>query len=123
MRRAAKIAVARPAAPAPTTATSIVSDVQLGKQPTERGHFGGVVDQDVRVVGVSRRVVLVILLGPVERLQRLQLRRDLALEDALLVELTDVGLGEAPLLRIGEEDRRAVLASDVGPLPVDLRRV
>src|SRR3712207_8426503 len=59
----------------------------------------------------------------VERLQRLQTGDDLPVEDAGPVELVDVRFGDALLVGVGVEDRRAVLRPDVRPLPVQRGRV
>ena len=61
-----------------------------------------------------------IFLGRVEVSAGLDLGRDRCIENMRLVELGDVGLGNARLLRIGREDGRAILRPDIRPLVVEL---
>jgi hypothetical protein len=72
---------------------------------------------------VLRRVPLVVLLGHVERRQRLQRRHDRPGEDAGPVDLVDVRLGDPLLVGVGVEDRRAVLRPDIRALAVQGGRV
>src|SRR6266498_3521150 len=65
---------------------------------------------------------MVILCG-VKRFQYSNLRDNRSLEDPGSVELRDIRLGDALLLRTRREDRRAVLRADVRPLVIALGRV
>src|SRR3954454_1351545 len=74
---------------------------------------------------VLRQVLLVVVLGVVERLVGLDLGRDLAI--AGLHQLVAIRpqrlLGRFGLARVGQVDRRAVLRTDVVALTHALRRV
>ncbi len=59
----------------------------------------------------------------VETLARLDPGDDRLAEDACLVQLVDIGLGNARLFRRGREDRRAVLGAAIGSLAVQLGRI
>ena len=78
---------------------------------------------DVGLVRVPCRVVVVIGLGLVEALERLERGRDRRIEQPGRVDLADVGLRDAALRLVGVEDGRTVLAPDVGTLAVTLRRI
>ena len=78
---------------------------------------------DVRLIGVQRRVILVIVLGRIERVELVDLRNDRLLECLQRVELLDVGLGDPLLLGIAEENRRTILRAEVRPLTIELRRI
>ena len=81
-----------------------------------------VVDHDVHVVWVQRRVVLVVILGGVERRQLGDFGDDRTLEHARAIELRDVGVRDLLLLVIGEENGGPVLAMPLsGSLPVQGR--
>ena len=54
----------------------LVADVKLRKLVLEMHDLGRIVDDDVRVVRMTGRVILVIGLGLVETLQRRDLRND-----------------------------------------------
>ena len=81
------------------------------------------VDGDIGLRGVPRGVVLVGGLGLEEGLQWLDPGSDQRVKDTGLVELGDIGLADPLLLRVGVEDRRAILPTDIGALAVALSRV
>ncbi len=69
------------------------------------------------------QILLVIVLGLVERLGRNDLRHNRLAEAARSFQRLFRGLGLGFLLRRVKEDRRAVLRSPVGALAVELRRI
>ena len=88
---------------------------QLRELRLQRRDLRPVAHQDVRIVGVEVRVVLVILLGGVEALERGDLGDDAAGKDVGGVELGDVLFADLLLLVIGIKDGRAVRRADIGP--------
>ena len=64
-----------------------------------------------------------IILGRIEIPAGLDLGNDRSIECVRLVELGDIGLGDARLLRIRGKNRRAILAPDIGALTVELCRI
>src|SRR3712207_779210 len=85
--------------------------------------LGGDHDLAVRLVRVVAEVFLVVVLGPVECVERRHLGHDGISPKVLGLELRDHLLGDGPLLLVVVEDRRAVLRTDVGALPVQRRGV
>ncbi len=77
----------------------------------------------VRMPGVMLHEILVVLFSGVERFERFERRDDRPIKCICLVELINVSPGDALVVFIGVEDRRAVLSADVGALPIELRRV
>ena len=65
-------------------------------------------------------VVLMISLGLIIRVESGDLRDDRPPEDFGLIELLNVGFGDALLLVAGVENCRAVLRARIGALPVQL---
>src|SRR5258708_1482618 len=69
---------------------------------------------------VLREEILMIVLGRVELPIRLDLCHDGRVEDARLVELRNIGLGNPGLLRIRRKDGRAILRADIRTLAIEL---
>jgi len=88
----------------------------IGKEALQVGDLGQVVDDDVGIGRVADQEVLVIALGRIEALERVDAGDDRAGEGAGLAELGDIGLGDPPLLVIGIEDGGAVLRALIRPL-------
>src|SRR4051794_9943004 len=118
----------RPLTPAPMMAvrgsgTSGMEASLLGAQPDRAGHARAAqAAVPVRVLG---QVLLVVLLGVVERAGRRDLRRDLPVAGAGQ-PLREHGLGGLRRLAlgvVGGVDRRSVLGADVVALPHALGRV
>src|SRR4051794_38105356 len=82
-----------------------------------------IVGGDVRVVGVQRQEILMVVLGRVEGAGGLDPGGYRPIVDMGLIELCDVGPGYPFLLRAGREQRRPVLRADVGALAIALRRI
>ena len=72
---------------------------------------------------MKRSIILVIGFGAVECLQPLHPGDDRARERMRLVELRDIGLGEALLAIAGGENLGSILCPLVRPLPVQLGRI
>src|SRR5207253_10131410 len=72
---------------------------------------------------ISTEVVAMILLGRIERLERLELRDDGVVPDVLALQLGDHPLGRGLLVGRVIEDCRTILRADVPTLPVQRRRV
>src|SRR5688572_13140266 len=62
-------------------------------------------------------------LGDEELVQRLERRHNGGTEDACLIQLFDVGLGDAFLVVVCIKNRRSILSSDIIALPVQSRGV
>src|SRR5271156_5252068 len=96
------------------------SNVQAGKLLLEISDLGEVVYGDVRIFRVLGGVVLVVVLGAVELFHRDDLRHDGLRKNFGLVELLHVGLRDALLVGVGEENYGAVLRAGVGVLAIQL---
>src|SRR5512132_323281 len=89
----------------------------------QRFELRQVVIDDIRLVRMKRKVILVIILGRIELVERCNFGDDRLAEQLCRIELRNVAFGEFLLFRSGVEDRRTILRTDVGTLPVQLRRV
>src|SRR4030095_13851643 len=78
---------------------------------------------DVRLAGVQRCVVLVVVFGHEELLQRFESRYDGSTEDTRLIQLPNISLRNASLLLVRIEDCRAILTASVVALTVQLRGI
>src|SRR6266404_9148233 len=101
----------------------LLADIQLRQRLLQMAELGQIVDGDVRLVWMKLRVILVIVLCGIERLQRHYLRHNGLRKSLGAVELINIGLRNALLLVIGIEDYRAVLSAVVRPLPVQFRGI
>ena len=99
------------------------SAVLLRKQAFQMADLGQVVDDDVRLVGVQRQVILVVGLGIKERLVQFHRGDDAFAKNACLVQLGNIGPDDARLFGILGKHGRTVLRAAVRPLPVELRWV
>src|SRR6266480_70257 len=97
--------------------------VERGELLLQVSQLRHVVEDDVRLVGVAREIVLVILLRGIEALERRHLGDDGTGEDAGLVQLLDVGLRRLLFTLAGVEDRLTVLAPHIRTLAVQLGRI
>src|SRR5208337_2837626 len=97
--------------------------VETGKLLLQVRHLGQIVVPDVKVVGMQRRIVLVISLRRIERLEGNHLRHDRARKSLGLVELSNVGLRDALLVGAVVKNRRAILRALVRSLAVQLRGI
>src|SRR5215207_437946 len=98
--------------------------LEPGEVPgAELRHLGRDHHLTVRLILVVPIVLLVVILGDVELLERRHLRHDGVAPEALRLYLGDHLCGDAPLLLVVIEDRRAVLRPDVRALPVQRRGV
>ena len=86
-------------------------------------NFGAVADQDVRVIGIMERVVLMVGLRIVEALQWDYLSDDRSWEDSRCIELSDISRGNPVLLPAGVKDGSTIRGAHVGALPVQLRGI
>ena len=75
------------------------------EQPLQFIDLGQIVDDDVGAVRVQREVILVIGLGRIEGLERLDRRCDGSAKRVRPIELIDVALRDACLIRICRKDR------------------
>ena len=85
--------------------------------------LGRIVEHDVGLVRMQRRVVLMIGLGGIERLQRHDLGHDRPRKYFRLIKLSDVSLGDPFLLIVAVENGRPVLRAFVGALAIKLRGI
>jgi hypothetical protein len=72
--------------------------IDIGEEMLQVLDFRQVVVHDVGMAGVSRQEVLMVILSRIEFPIRLDLGNDRRIEDARLVELGDIGLGDPRLL-------------------------
>src|SRR5215467_5045284 len=86
----------------------------------ERRDLGPVADFNVRIVGILERVVLVIIFSAIKTLERDNLRHDPRREDLGRVQLSNIGLSDALLIRAAKENHRAIRSTNVRPLAVEL---
>lgn len=86
-------------------------------------YLGSIIHHDVRIVGMLRGVILVIVFGGVEGGIGIQLRYDRGAEDFGLIELIDVGLGDLLLIFRGVKNCGAVLRAVVGALAIQFRGI
>jgi len=103
--------------------SNLLSYVQVGKLLFQMLDLWRIVENNVWLIGMESCVVLVIGLGGIEGLQRHDLGDDAVREDPRLIDLRNVGFGDALLLVVCIEDGRAVLRAFVGSLAIELRRV
>ena len=68
-------------------------------------------------------VILMIGLCRIKHLERLNSSHNTPLENCRLVELIDISLGDALLLRAGEENNRTILRPCIGTLTIQLSRI
>jgi hypothetical protein len=99
------------------------SVIEVGKLLLEMFDFGEVEGGYVGVVGVKGGVILVVVFGAIEGFEGGDLGDDGAAEYFGLIELLDVGLGDALLIGSGEENCGAVLRAAVWTLAIQFRRV
>jgi len=92
----------------------------FGKEALQVPYLGQVVDDNVRLRGVTGHVVLVVAFSGVEGLAGFDFGDDGGIENAGGVQLGDVGAGELGLFVRLREDGRAVLRAAVGALAVQL---
>ena len=83
--------------------------IQRWKLFAKMFQLGQIVIDDIRLLRMQCQIVLVILLGGIERLQRGHLRHDGFGEGARLGELPDIALRHRLLLGIRVKDRRAIM--------------
>ncbi len=94
-----------------------------GVQGEQLTYLGQVVSGDVGIVRVLHRVVLMVRLGDVEMFELYQLGGNRARQGAAFVELLDIGAGNVPLFFVASKNGRAILATDIRPLSIQLGRV
>src|SRR5215831_1725668 len=96
--------------------------LQPGQELVARlGHLGRHDELAVPLRPIPGEVVLVVLLGRVERRRRLELGDDFVSPDALRRELGDYLPGDRELVWRVIEDHRAILSTDVVALAVQCR--
>ena len=98
--------------------TILVVAIKLRVFVLQVGEFWQVVDHDVGLVGMVLEVVLVVILGGVEGLERDDLGDDELRINFCRVELRNVGFGDFLLLLVRIEDGRAILSAVVRALAV-----
>src|SRR5579884_521445 len=102
---------------------ALLPRAELGKLLLPLRQLGQVVHLYVWIGRVALDEMLMVRLGGVEALERHNLSDDRMPEDMRAVELGDVGFGDALLVVVCIEDRRAVLRAPVRPLAVLLGRI
>ena len=81
-------------------------------------HFWSIIENDVRLIGVQRGVILVISFRGIESLQRHNLSRSCGAKIFSRLELLNVRLRNALLFVAVVENRGAVLRAFVGSLTI-----
>ncbi len=102
---------------------TFVVDEEFRELLLERFYLRAVADQDVWIVGIMERVVLMVVLCAIETLERRNLGDDGFGKDFGGIELGDVGPGDALLIIVHIKDDRAIGVADVGTLAVELRGI
>src|SRR5262245_29796675 len=82
-----------------------------------------IVYDDVKIRRMVRRVVLMISLRWIEHVEGLELRDNLALEHFRFVQLIGVCCFDSLLFGACKENRRAILRTAIGSLPIELRGI
>ena len=90
--------------------------VQVRKLLLEILNLGKIVDYYVNLIRMMRKIVLVVALRFIKRLERRHFSYDRRAKHFGLVELIDISLRNALLFFITIEDRRALLRPRFGPL-------
>ena len=101
----------------------LLARVEIRKILPKVSNFWSIVIDDVRIVGMTGGVVLVVSLGGIKGFQRDHLSHNGTREDFGLVQLRDVRLGNSLLLIAVIENGRAILAAGVWSLTVQLRGI
>src|SRR5215204_7323917 len=99
----------------PAALYSRLRPIQRWKPPSQLLQLRGIIDDDVRLVGVLRQIVLVIVLRLIEAPERAHFGHDRRRIDPGSLEPGNGAPRCVALGRIAVEDRRAVLRSHVGP--------
>src|SRR5947199_333090 len=92
--------------------------IQLRKLFAQVFQFGKVIEADIGIVGMMRGVVLMIVLGGIEAFQGNYLSHNGCGERFDLIDLADVGLGDALLVFVGVEDDGAIFQTGIWALAV-----
>src|SRR5271163_5175971 len=74
--------------------------IELGKQMAQIPDLGQIVEGDIGLLGVQRRIVLMVAFRGIERRQRLYAGHDRAGENLCRVELRDIGRRDFPLMLV-----------------------
>src|SRR5438128_2539597 len=85
--------------------------------------LGKIVKDYVRLIRMMRKIVLVVALRFVKRLERRHFSCDGRAKHFGLVQLIDISLRNALLLFVTIEDCRAILRPGIGPLAIQFSRV
>src|SRR5438067_12926566 len=86
-------------------------------------YLGKIVNHYVRLIRVTIKITLMVILGFVERLERGHFGDDRAVKDFGLVELNDISLGNALLFFVAIEDHRTILRPRIRSLTIQFSRV
>src|SRR6266851_4951116 len=89
--------------PASSAAEFLLSRVEIGKLLPQIRHLGRIVINNIGLVRMQLRIILVIRLRRIKRLQRRHLRGNLPAKNFGLIELRNVSLGNFLLLVIPVE--------------------
>ena len=100
--------------------SALVAFVEVWKLLPEVSNFGRIVVDDVGIVGMARRVILMIWLGRIESRQRYDLGDDAARKYLGLTELRDISFGNPFLFVAVVEDYRSILTALIRTLAVEL---
>src|SRR6266536_836094 len=102
---------------------SFIPNKQFGELLFQRFDLGTITDLNVGILRVMERIVLVIILGPVEARKWRQLSDDPFRENLRIVELRDISGRNALLLLIDVEDCGTIRGAHVWSLAVQLCRI
>src|SRR4029077_4533767 len=100
-----------------------IGTIRFGEDAFQILDLRQVVVDDVWMTRMPREEILMIVLGAVQLPIRLALCHDGSVEDARLIELRNIGLGNTRLRRIRRKDGRAILRADIRTLAVELGRI
>ncbi len=101
----------------------LLAHIQFGNHLAQMFDLGKIVHRDIRLIRMMHRVVLVVGLRRIKRLQRDYLRDNGLGKNFGLIQLVNVGQGNALLLVPAVKPRRTLLRAGVRSLAVQLRGI
>jgi len=97
------------------SSSPLLSLIKVRKLLLKMRDLGSIVNHDVGLIGMHFEIVLVISLSRIKGLQRRHLGHDRPGKSFSLVELRDIGLGNALLLVVAVEDTERYCVPSSGP--------
>jgi hypothetical protein len=104
-------------------AAKLIGAVETWKFFLQPFQFGQIVEDNVGVAGIFLQVILMIVLGGIERFERNNFRNDGARIDSSGIQLGDVVIGDAFLFVVRIKNGGAILRTGVRALAIQLRGI